>query len=62
MGKGNYGVLATRNPMPLLPSAGVTLPRYDARQKKDSLSQLPPRTTRSLPLPGPVGFVCEPDA
>jgi hypothetical protein len=35
MGKGNHGVLATRNPRPLTREPGVRLSRKEARQKKE---------------------------
>ena len=46
MGKGNYGVLATRKPMLKLGLVGEVYQRFDARQSKEPKNQLPPRDTR----------------
>ena len=54
------GPLATRNPMRLPESPGVTSLRPEERAMSVSLFHEPPRRTRPDPLPGPVGFVCAP--
>jgi len=56
MGDGIHGVLATRNPKTQSETTGLMLLRYDARQRLESLPQLPPRNTRNVPDDGPCGF------
>ena len=62
MGKWNYGVLTTRNPMkPPTMLTGVPLVRREARQLPELTAQLPPRNKRNVPVVGPVGLVTLPD-
>ena len=43
--------------MLLLVSAGVTSMRLEERTKFEVVNHEPPRTTRPVPVAGPVGFV-----
>jgi hypothetical protein len=55
------GALATRNPMLRFEPPGEPLSRSEERTLTVLPCHAPPRSTRSDPLPGPVGFVCAPD-
>ena len=53
----NYGMRTTRKPRLRPRSLGVPLLRYETRQNLASLSQQPPRITRSDPDDAPCGLV-----
>ena len=55
----NWGASATRNPRKLIALSGLPLARSATRQLLAPPYQLPPRSTRLKPDPGPTGSRCD---
>ena len=60
-GLGRHGVRATRKPTALLTLAGAPKMRSEERRKSVDADHAPPRTTRLVPVVGPVGFAWQVD-